>query len=200
MRTARHCLALIVVLGACGRSSAPAPMPQAHATAPDSCARVNGKLPPDATADHAAGEYSLVLVATTGSAAGKKAEGRLSLGRVEGDLRYSQLPELPRDTSVRYPLAGTTTVDVAAVGAVNTGDMTSRDPMRPGVLVIERAGSITIRLGADANRRDVQRFDGGYTALRVQQLEKERIAGTWESGTARMHAGGYFCATRTGSS
>lgn len=189
-------LALGLILGACGPQ--PAPTPPAHAATPDSCAPIAGKLPPGASADSAAGEYRLVLVATTGAAAGKKAEGSLSLGQVKGDLRYSQLPGLPRDTTVRYPLAGTTTVDVAALSAVNTGDMTSRDPMRPGVLVIERAGSITIRLGADANRRDVQRFDGGYTALRVQQLEKGRIAGAWESGTVSVNVRGHFCAARTG--
>jgi hypothetical protein len=53
-----------------------------------------------------------------------------------------------------------------------------------------------LRLGSVANRRDVVRFDGGYTALRVRELNADGFAGSWESGTRTPSARGYFCATR----
>ena len=39
-----------------------------------------------------------------------------------------------------------------------------------------------LRVGSEANRRGVRRFDGAFTVLRVQQVTDEGFAGTWESG------------------
>ncbi len=72
----------------------------------------------------------------------------------------------------------------------------------PGVIVIERVvggpKSILLRLGAEANRRDVQRFDGGYTVLDVRTLSDDSFAGLWRSGVTRNQAEGFFCAVRVG--
>jgi hypothetical protein len=93
-------------------------------------------------------------------------------------------------------------LDLATVGAVSVGSTASLDPMEPGVLVIEHPTAegqapgvqIIMRLGSEANRRDQQRVDGGYTALRVQQATPDRLAGTWASGVGLKQSAGYFCA------
>lgn len=147
------------------------------------------ELPAASSAEGLAGEYQLRLVATSGARKGAATEGKL---------------RLEPQTDARRPLYGSTDVDLAAIDAVLVGNTTSHDPMQPGVLVLERhaaAGQpplaeITIRLGSDANRRDRQRFDGGYTALRVRQIGPGRLAGSWASGVTAERAGGYFCATK----
>jgi hypothetical protein len=98
--------------------------------------------------------------------------------------------------SYQNPLIGTATIDVESVGAVRMGDLSSTDPVRPGVAVIEQAGAVTLRLGADANRWGQTRFDGGFFALRVQATSEDGFSGTWSSGVTSAEAEGHFCATR----
>ena len=111
-----------------------------------------------------------------------------------------------RDTTTSHPLAGTSDLDPTALGGVRTGDLTTDDPEAPGVLVIERhpahedaAAEIMLRLGSDANRLGVVRYDGGYFALTVRSLGPGGFAGTWASGGSKAGVGaeGYFCAERT---
>src|SRR5205814_10228561 len=111
-----------------------------------------------------------------------------------------------RDTTSTVPLSGTTELDPSAVGAVRTGSLSAEDPEAPGVLVIDRrparpdaATEIMLRLGAEANRRGVVRYDGGYFALSVRRITSEGFAGTWSSGGAGSRAEGYFCAERLAS-
>jgi len=40
---------------------------------------------------------------------------------------------------------------------------------------------IMLRLGSEANQRERQRVDGGYTALRVRHLAPTGFSGTWGS-------------------
>jgi hypothetical protein len=101
-----------------------------------------------------------------------------------------------RDTAASNVLYGNTDVDLDNVGAVRPGDLEALDPRRPGVLVIERKGTITLRLGSDANTRGQARFDGGYTALRVAEASDGRFAGSWASGVKTQRSAGYFCAER----
>ena len=56
-----------------------------------------------------------------------------------------------------------------------------------------------LRLGSDANRLGVVRYDGGYFALTVRSLGPGGFAGTWASGGSKAGVGaeGYFCAERT---
>jgi hypothetical protein len=100
---------------------------------------------------------------------------------------------------VTSPLFGSTDVNVEAVGAVRVGSLSSQDPTSPGVLVIESetgtSPSILLRLGSDANRRDLVRFDGGYAVLRVVEITAESFSGTWSSGTRGQDSEGFFCAT-----
>ncbi|HEX5962231.1 MAG TPA: hypothetical protein VFY42_00750 [Gemmatimonadales bacterium] len=106
------------------------------------------------------------------------------------------------DTTTASPFYGALHLDLATVGAVSVGSTASLDPMEPGVLVIEHRRpegqapgvEIIMRLGSEANRRDQQRVDGGYTALRVQQASPDRLAGTWASGVSLEQSAGYFCA------
>lgn len=188
----------LLILSACRSSSG--------GTTPEDCAPITTELPPASSASHLAGEYRLRLVATSGAKKGVATDGTLSLEPQSGPLRYRTRLGGGRDSTVLHPLYGAAEVDLAAVDAVSVGSITSRDPLQPGVLVMERhagagrppATEIVIRLGSEANRSDRQRFDGGYTALRVRQLGPGRLAGSWSSGISGEQAAGYFCATRTG--
>lgn len=185
----------LVLAGACHSASRRAdpedcPPPAAESAQPSSAAGLTG-------------EYRLRLVATSGTRKGSAVEGLLRLRPQDSLLRYRVRLGGVRDTTVLHPLFGGVEIDLTPVGAVAVGSTTSLDPMQPGVLVMERHGSaerspgeITIRLGSEANRRDRVRFDGGYTALRVQKIDRKRFSGTWSSGVTRKRASGYFCATK----
>jgi len=132
--------------------------------------------------------------------------GVLRLQPQTGQLRYRVRPGGATDSAVVHPLYGAAEVDLNAVDAVLVGDITSLDPTKPGVLVVERhersgqapSAEIMLRLGSDANRRDRQRVDGGYTALRIRQLSPAGFSGTWASGIKSERSAGYFCAVRKG--
>ncbi|MEO8090300.1 MAG: hypothetical protein ABI703_08390 [Gemmatimonadales bacterium] len=171
---------------------------------PEECAPVSAELPAGGSVSGLAGEYRLRLVATSGAKQGMATEGSLRLDPQPDSLRYRSRLGGGTDSMVLHPLFGSTDVDLARIDAVSVGSTTSLDPMQPGVLFVQRraadgsdGGEIIIRLGSDANRRDRQRFDGGYTALRVRQIGPERLAGSWASGVAaKERAAGFFCATR----
>jgi hypothetical protein len=171
---------------------------------PEECAPVSASLPAGISVRSLAGEYRLRLVATSGDKKGTATEGTLRLERQADSLRYRTRLGGGRDSTVLHPLYGAADVNLALIDAVSVGSTTSLDPRQPGVLVTERqavsGGSpqseIIIRLGSEANRRDQQRFDGGYTALRVREVGPERLAGSWASGVRSEQAAGYFCATR----
>lgn len=171
---------------------------------PEECAPVSATLPAGSSLKGLSGDYRLRLVATSGDKKGAATEGTLRLERQPDSLRYRTRLGGGRDSTVLHPLYGAADVDLALIDAVSVGSTTSLDPRQPGVLVTERqavsGGSpqseIIIRLGSDANRRDQQRFDGGYTALRIREIGPEQLAGSWASGVATERAAGYFCATR----
>ena len=140
------------------------------------------RLPADARADDLRGAYRLELVASRGARTGDSTAAELELVLADDSLQSRPAASGLRDTTTRYPLVGWTTVDPAAVGATDTGPLGSRDPAAPGVLVIERQTrqaeapkEILLRLGAEANRRDRLRFDGGYFALTVLRMDDERL-------------------------
>jgi len=167
---------------------------------PEVCEPVPGSLAPSARADSLAGQYRLRLVGTTGAARGASAAGTLILAPPDTTARG---PAGIADPTHRYPLVGTAELNLAAVEAVAPGGTVSRDPMAPGVLVIERLsgagdapGRIILRLGSEANRRDRLRFDGGYTVLRLRHADEQGFAGDWESGAPLPRSGGHFCAVR----
>ena len=163
---------------------------------PKPCAPIEADLATDVGPELLEGEFRVQFVAPTASGSDRVAAGTLKLFPNEVSPR-------PGDTTFAYPFFGTLDADLAAVGATAPGDIGSLDPMQPGVLVIQRLadspprpGRLLLRLGSLANRRDVVRFDGGYTALRVRELNADGFAGNWESGAPMPTARGHFCATR----
>ncbi len=195
MRRSRIVLAsaaLLACRGAAGRAS------------PEECAPVTAELPASSTAAGLEGEYQLRLVATSGTKPGTAVEGTLTLQPLDQALRYGTGLDGAPDTTITHPLYGSADLDLAAVDAVSVGSIASMNPAQPGVLVIERhSGSgqaaptgITIRLGSEANRRDRQRFDGGYAALHVREISDGRIKGSWTSGVSTKRSAGYFCAVK----
>jgi hypothetical protein len=150
---------------------------------------------PQGSTERLEGDYRVRLVATEGPKSGQATEGTLKLRPHDAALRTVTVKGI-RDTTASYVLYGSTDVNLDGIGAVRPGDPESEDPMRPGVLVIERRGTVVLRLGSEANRRDAVRFDGGYTALRVHRLSGDSFAGTWTSGVQAQRSAGYFCAKR----
>ena len=106
------------------------------------------------------------------------------------------------------PLYGWTDLDPEEVGAQRVGDPASRALEAPGVLVLadtEATGPsgdrpVTLRLGSQANRSDMIRFDGAYTALYVRWIDRDAFGGEWASGVQGPEASGSFCAVRDGAS
>ncbi len=187
---------LVVVAGVLGCGSS-----QSQVAVAPACQAAEGDLPMDVSAQTWAGEYRLVMVATTGDSAGRSASGNMRLMVQSEEL---QVPPMGRaDDGTRMPLYGTTDIDLSAILAVEIGVLDSDDPIAPGVLVIgrpvERDGGtsteITIRLGSEANRRGLTRFDGGYTALFVRQASTGGFSGNWASGVTGQLSSGHFCAS-----
>ncbi len=186
----------VVVAGVVGCGSS-----QSQVAVAPACQAAEGDLPMDVSAQTWAGEYRLVMVATTGDSAGRSASGNMRLMVQSEEL---QVPPMgSADGGTRMPLYGTTDIDLAAILAVEVGTLDSDDPLAPGVLVlgrpVERDGGtsteITIRLGSDANIRGLTRFDGGYTALFVRQASTGGLAGNWASGATGQLSSGHFCAS-----
>jgi hypothetical protein len=153
-------------------------------------------LPRVTSLGQAEGHYQLRMTATAGKNKGTAVDGRLRLAPNDASHLYrSQLGGV-RDTVTRYPFYGSAEIDLAAVDAVQPGELTSFDPDLPGVLAIESPNSVMLRLGTESNRAGVVRFDGGYTVLRVRRVHDDGFDGQWNSGAAMPVAGGYFCAVR----
>ena len=154
----------------------------------DPCRPTAANLAPDATLVGAHGRYRLVLVARTG----EQAAGVLVL--------VASPPGREVLGPASTPLQGSLDIDLGEVGARRIGDPASTDPDAPGVLVLEfdRGGTrqVMLRIGSEANRVDQRLYDGAYTVLRVQQIDADGFAGTWESGVRSSVTVGHFCATR----
>ena len=165
------------------------------------CVRPEGTLVADASLEGREGNYRLTMVEEVDNIPTRTAEGSLVLlAQVESFRQFegSAGGLIPGVTS---PLFGSTDVKVEAVGAVRVGNLLSQDPASPGVLVIESetgtSPSILLRLGSDANRRDLVRFDGGYAVLTVVEITAESFSGAWSSGVRGQDSEGFFCATQS---
>jgi hypothetical protein len=188
MSTATTHVGAIALLAACGGANAGQADPKA-------CAPVEAPAS-DLAADGLAGQYAVRLIATSGTKEGASAHGRLSLIEQDSAYRFLERSDGSVDTTFSFPLYGKAEVDFAAVGATAPGDPGSLDPLSPGILVIERPGGIMVRVGSEANRRGVRRFDGAYTVLQVQQVTDQGFSGTWRSGVGVEESGGHFCAVK----
>ena len=183
---------LVLLLAACATSADPPHDSAAHAA----CVAQRGPLRADATLEGAAGRYLLTLVAPTANGGQVSVSGALHLEPNQPALRVF-------GEGVSTPLYGWVEIELQAVGAVEVGAAGSRDPLRPGVLVLEQrrdaavAPQITLRLGSLANLRTERgAFDGGYLALHVEHLEPDSFGGGWVSGVHATRVAGHFCATR----
>ena len=185
-----------LALAACATAQGGSDLPSAE------CVAGEGSLAADATLEEAAGNHRLTLVGAAGDGTQATVIGTLWLEPNEPALRQLTDADGAARTGVSVPLYGWTDIDLAAVGALEIGEVASQDPQRPGVLVLEQrpAGaaqpSITLRLGSLANRRGAKpTFDSGYTALYVRRVEESGgFAGTWASGVHAKRVEGHFCA------
>lgn len=163
-----------------------------------------GDLPANATLMREAGRFHLTLV-TAREGAERSVTGTLELADNEPPLRrLAATGDRSPDDTVTLPLYGWAAIDLAAVDALEIGDIGSRDPLQPGVLVLEQRPAahapvaITLRFGSIANRRSTSgAVDGGYMALHVARVTPPgSFAGTWASGVHARRVSGHFCATR----
>ena len=182
---------LALLLTACATAADPPRDPAAD----PACVAGKGALSAGATLEAAAGSYLLTLVAPAANGGPITVSGSLQLVPNEAPLRLFA-------EGVTTPLFGWVEIELQAVGALEIGDAGSRDPLRPGVLVLEQrldgaaVPEITLRLGSLANLRTERgAFDGGYFALHVEHLEQGRFRGRWVSGVHATRVKGHFCAT-----
>jgi hypothetical protein len=190
----------VAALGACHQARSEAD------SAMRPCQPSSGALPRSTSASALAGVYRVHLTATSGPNAGQATDAALRLHPVADSAAREIVVLGVRDTASRVALAGSTDLDPGPIGATRTGSLTAESIEAPGVLVIERrparaeAGpEIMLRLGAEANRRNVARYDGGYFALTVQSIQPDGFSGAWSSGSGVSSVKGYFCAERVGS-
>ena len=148
------------------------------------------------------GSYRIVLVGTSADYADRRVEGSLELHSQDSALQSLALPGGVSIAGARMPLYGALDAEIEHVGGMRLGDATVLDPAQPGVAVLEQVAqsepgsvvSITMRVGSDANNRDMVRFDGGFMALYVREVTPEGFRGTWASGVRGPEHEGYFCA------
>lgn len=170
---------LLASVAACG-----GPAPAAH-LAPAMCGPTMATLAPGATLEEMSGSFTLTMVGAE--------------GRTTGSLTLAEQPDGMRTMrDAATPLGGPVEIDLGAVGAQEVRTLDSTDPAAPGALVLESDGSegrtILVRLGSEANRRDVQAFDGAYAVLSVRSIEDGGFSGAWWSGVRDVRNEGYFCA------
>jgi hypothetical protein len=130
--------------------------------------------------------------------AGRSVQGALTLRAQDSALRRV---DRPGPTTVTVPVIGTTDIALEQVGAVRLGDVGSTDPRQPGLAIwasLSPDGGVSavMRIGQEAIRSDIVRFDGGYTALFLRQVSADAIRGGWASGVTTEDASGDFCAQR----
>jgi hypothetical protein len=130
--------------------------------------------------------------------------GGLKLWAPPDSFRYIRQFDGKRNPYLTIPLIGSTDLQLQEVGAVEDGSWDARAPEAPGVAVQEHHATyqgqsfteITVKLGADGNRRGVMRFDGPYNALYVDRIDSSGFYGRWHAslGYTTYKAEGFFCA------
>jgi hypothetical protein len=144
------------------------------------------------------------LVGTTADYADQQVEGTLDLHPQDSALQSLALPGGVPVPGARMPLYGALDASIEQVGGLRLGSAAELDPAQPGVAVLEQVAqqetgsvlSITMRIGSDANNRELVRFDGGFMALYVREITPQGFRGDWASGIRGPEQEGYFCAFR----
>jgi len=174
----------------------------------DKCAKVpeGTDLAPKARARDLAGSFRIVLVGESSEFRGDRVEGTLELLTHDSAAQAVVMPDGVRVEGATMPLYGALDAAIEQVGGSRVGEATSLDPSGPGVAVFEQALgapadsqlTITLRVGSDANRSGVIRFDGAFMALYVKNIGPLGFRGSWSSGGRGPVNSGYFCASRRG--
>jgi hypothetical protein len=162
-----------------------------------------------------AGSYELVLVADSGRWRGQRAVGELSLWKYTASIARSAGDSIRIDTT-STPFFGKVRIDFDKVGApVRNNDEDSppdsRDPLRPGVLVVRRIDprdsthrSTQLLISTVANRRDYPpgtiALDGTGIYLEVTRADTAAgsFAGYWDRYGLLAGGSGFFCARTKG--
>jgi hypothetical protein len=153
-------------------------------------------------AEELSGEYRLVFIGTSGAGRSKRAEGVLRLWPRPTEFRPVLALDLTPMPDRSEPLYGATSADIAAVGAYTEGSLASEDPEAPGVaLRVSTIGDrveMTLRFGAEKNRRDRWILDGAMLESQVLEAGRNGFSGVWSAslGYTTYHSGGHFCAVR----
>ena len=158
----------------------------------------------NAQAESLAGSYRVTLVGTSADYSDRQIQGMLELHPQDSAFQSIALPGGVPVSGAHMPLYGALDAAIEDVGGMRLGRADLLDPAQPGVAVLEQVTqnvtgsvrSITMRVGSDANNRDLVRFDGGFMALYVQDVTPEGFGGTWASGVRGPEHEGYFCAFR----
>ena len=173
-------LTLALIGGGCA-AHARHDLPATNAASIRPCIAVDSMTGSDVAAGQLSGEYRLTMVATSGRRSGRSVSGSFAL-----------------DDHTGYA-----SIALDSVGAIAPGDIGSRDPNAPGVLLLTSTDSSvtnpTLRFGADANRSDRRMFDGSYSILLVDVATASGFSGRWRSAVNASQSSGYFCADRVAS-
>ena len=158
------------------------------------------------------GTYEIRLIAARGSKSGNAVVGTLWLERTSRDDVSPITNQSPAKTEdlTKIPLFGSLDADFRAIGApvwsgdADAPDSTSRDPIRPGVLVEliswdpkypSRTPVLTV--GALSNlRAETGWLDGPGIGLWVHDLDDQGFTGRWSEWGILKDGSGYFCARR----
>jgi len=150
-----------------------------------------------------AGVYRLTLVAEQGSHRGATSEGALTLVPASVLDKSPTTGEVAKDVYDPPQFYGWTDLDFQRIAAP-TGrapDPTSRDPVRPGVLVPSQTHlkHQVVLIGTVGNLRDgAVHLDGAGIALHVERWKSDCYHGPWDRWGIAVNGSGTFRACRIG--
>ncbi len=168
-------------------------------------------VPPLNVSDIRPGTRAIVLRATDGDKIGRFAMGKLWLKRATADDKGKdgREPDWKRDVRRGIRLYGSLDLDYAAVGVEWPEDAgikpTSRDPLRPGALLVAKeeegaalatagggGGQVYLQVGHPGNSRARGEtvLDGQGLLLSIRRIGPFRFSGVWKG----LGASGVFCA------
>lgn len=138
--------------------------------------------------DSLRGSTLLIAYGESGPRKGRITSGTLDLAAPGEALRASGVL-----------LAGTTTIDLARIGAQFTGSLRSRDPFAPGVTLEGGADGrpFTLTLGSVRQRDATGEWRAPVTRFELVEKTLRGYRGTWRTlGAVGAAGSGYFCASR----
>lgn len=156
-------------------------------------AQANNCIPPTGHAEPVEplgalrGSFLVIAYGTSGPQKGRITSGTLEL---------APAPEAMRRSGV--VMIGSSSLDLARIGARFAGSLRSRDPVAPGVTLEVPAGggSGTLTFGSVRTRSSSGQLTVPVTRFELAERSLRGYRGYWRShGGNGPSAGGYFCAT-----